>query len=451
MPVYHAVESGEANKRSSWAHWETYNTGRTRNASSRRGSVWGGANAGGRQYSTDGTLEGIERNRGPSSPELHLAGSVSRNGGVEVHGASSMLHNDPTYRLNLHRSPFTSASEKEDYNKNSQARLVAFSSQQNQAEAMLRRNPVKLSHVDFDGVNPALALHLIGAHFNRQHFTFMITYRPAIMDSLINGGPYCNKILLNAIYLSSSVYSGRKELRLDPADRESTGERFLRRLRILFSEYIDTPSIPTATGLLLSGAILVSKGQMSAGWVHTGIAYRMIIDLGCHLAVEMKAADTSTKSALQADIDLEIRKRLYWGAFLTDATQSLYFGRPQTLMPAQARVSRKLLDTYEELKMWLPYQDSSGQSWTQNDSSYAPRPAYAISTFNGMVGLFEISSRIVASFYSMQSLNISSSDVRQLKSSIELDLEQWFFELPDILKLDLDSETTFAPHQMTLL
>lgn len=359
-----------------------------------------------------------------------------------------MLHTDPVSRLHPRSSPPLSDTERDRCNETSRARLVAFASQQHQREDFLRQNANTLAEIDFDGVEPDLALHLIDAHFNRQHFTFMITYRPAIMDSLINNGPYCNKILLNAIYLSSSIYSGRAELRPESNDR-ATGHRFLSRLRSLLAEYIDKPSIPTTAGLLLSGAILVSMGQMSAGWIHTGIAYRMILDLGCHLAV--KTSNDSNKNALASDIEVEIRKRLFWGAFMTDATQSLYFGRPPSFLPSQARVSRELLDTYEELQLWLPYKDNKNNISHQGDGSYTPRPAYAISTFNNMVRLFEISSRIVTTFYSMESLTMSTSQIRQLAQSIEQDLNQWQTELPSFLTLDLESSTTYAPHQMTLL
>lgn len=387
------------------------------------------------------------QNRGPSSPELHLAGSVSGNGRIQVHGASSMLHGDPTSRLYPKEPLPISDLERKQQNEITKARLVAYASQQQQMEDLVRQDPNRLATIDFDGVQPDLALHLIDAHFNRQHFTFMITYRPAIMDSLINGGPYCNKILLNAIYLSSSIYSNHSDSK---HENEATNHRFLTRLRSLFAEYIDKPSIPTAAGLLLSGAILVSMGDMSAGWVHTGIAYRMILDLGCHLTVEDGGSQVSDQDSLQTDIHVETRKRLFWGAFLTDATQSLYFGRPPTLVASQARASHQLLDTFEELQVWVPYNGQQDTSH-QTDGSYTPRPAYAISTFNSKVELFEMSSRIISTFYSMESLNMSSADARTFKHSVEESLDQWFVDLPDYLKLDLDGPVTFAPHQMALL
>lgn len=387
----------------------------------------------------------------PSPSEVRIAGAVTSDGDIEVHGVASMFHRQSPGSNEMTSPRFTSGTEREKQNQISQARLVAYASEQKQRELILLRNPSMNQNLDFDGVDPELALHMIDTHFNRQHYTFMISYRPAIMDSLANGGRYCNKILLNAIYLSSSVYSDRVELRSNPSDPYSAGEQFYRRLRSLFPEHIDTPSIPTAVGLLLSGAILVSTGKISAGWVHSGIAYRMIIDLGCHLTIESRRANLTGETALLTDIELEIRKRLYWGAFLTDATQSLYFGRPPSLRPSQARVSQLLLDTYEELEAWHRYVDPRSPSPARPLGPYVPRPAYAVSTFNAMVRLMEISSRIIRAFYSMQSLQRSRGHIRELKGAMDVELERWFTSLPSHLKFNPDKDPTFPPHQLTLL
>ena len=147
--------------------------------------------------------------------------------------------------------PSPSRRDRDEYNQVSQARLVAYASHQKQRETLIFRSPQISSRIDFDGVQPELALHLLDAHFNRQHYTYLISYRPAIIDSLINNGPYCNKILLNAIYLSSSIYSDRPELRANPNDPQSAGEHYYQRLRYLLVDHLDKPSIPTARHVTL--------------------------------------------------------------------------------------------------------------------------------------------------------------------------------------------------------
>ncbi|KEF51710.1 uncharacterized protein A1O9_12345 [Exophiala aquamarina CBS 119918] len=74
------------------------------------------------------------------------------------------------------------------------------------------------ANVDFDGVPMDMAMHLLDLHWNRLNLIYLQTYRPAIMDSLFNNGPYVSELLLNAIYLQSSLYSDRKGLQLDAQD-----------------------------------------------------------------------------------------------------------------------------------------------------------------------------------------------------------------------------------------
>lgn len=385
---------------------------------------------------------------GPSPSEAIVAGAINHHDKLVVHGISSMFHQSARHkRASLAPNPIT-AEERRVRNQMSKARLIANAALQQQKENMLFRNYGISSKIDLDGVNPELAFHLMSLHWNRQHYTYLISYRPAIMDSLTNDGPYINSLLLNAIYFSSSILSDRIEVREDPLDPLSAGMPFYKRFRTLLADHIDKPSIPTATALLLCGASLVSHGQPSAGWIMCGIAYRMIIDLGCHMTVESRRIDRTSEMALLSDIDLEIRKRLYWGAFMTDATQSLYFGRPSYFRASQARVPQLLLDTFEELEDWTPYKDPLIST---DFPPYQHRPAYAISTFNAMTRLFSISSKIVHSFYSIKSLHNSSEHIRGVKVAAESELDQWQASVPAHLRFDPEMDSTPPPHQVTPL
>lgn len=51
----------------------------------------------------------------------------------------------------------------------------------------------------------------------------------------------------------------------------------------------------------------------------------MIMNLGLHLDADSYAADPSKKKTLE---EVEIRRRLFWGAFVSEKLQSLYLGRP---------------------------------------------------------------------------------------------------------------------------
>ncbi|CAK7235420.1 hypothetical protein SBRCBS47491_009287 [Sporothrix bragantina] len=384
-----------------------------------------------------------------SPSEARVAGvSQHDEGRLYVHGLSSILTPNPppipigsrTRRLPV-RETSTAAAK---------ARLVSNAALQRQREACLFRGP--RNTLDLDGVDVEMARHLLDLHWNRQHYAYLLTYRPAIMDSLAHGGPWANKLLLNAIFYSSCLYSDRPCLRLDPGDPQSAGLRFYTRFRQLLGDAMVESSIPSAVALLLCGATLVSQGRSSAGWALCGTAYRMITDMGVHLTLEPAAApgDVSSSRNLHSDIEREMRKRLYWGAFITDATQSLYLGRPPALVLAEARVPQLLLDTFEELEDWAPYIDYMAPS--PQDAllrSYSPRPAHAVSTFQAMARLFTVSSRMSREIYGIDTVKQPGENLVAARDSIDRQLEQWRSALPAHLRFDPDVDPVVPPHQIT--
>ncbi|CEL06441.1 hypothetical protein ASPCAL09618 [Aspergillus calidoustus] len=383
---------------------------------------------------------------GMSPCEARVAGAFHEHGCVSsVHGLASILN--PTSRAQHKKNISTMGWKGEGAVASSKARLVSNAALQRQRESRLYRQPTNL--VDFDGCEPDLARHLLDLHFNRQHYAYMISYRPAIMESLVNGGgPWVNKLLLNAIYYSSTLYSDRQGLRSDVNDPNSMSARFYQRFRQLLPDELDKPSIPTAVALLLTSATLVSQGKSSAGWNLSGTAYRMIIDMGCHLMLGPDYESLSNLDhgqLLRWDLEQEMRKRLYWGAYVTDATQALYLGRPCMFATVEARVPLRFLDTFEELEEWEPYLDRQA---TQHLPPYEPRPAHALSTFSWLARLFQISTRIT-SLYGIQTIKCTSEYLREQKFSIENELREWKGSLPAHLNFDPETCQTPPPHQIT--
>lgn len=162
--------------------------------------------------------------------------------------------------------------------------------------------------LDFDGVDPDLGMHLLSLHWNRQHHSFLITYRPAFMRDMACNGPYFSKLLLNAIYFGAAKFSPRLEVRKDPNDVRTAGWRYRERVRELLGGALDRSDITTIQALLVMTNSLFALGdERSAAWLYSGLAFRMLIDLGMHVDL------TSTRRF--SDEDLEIRRRVFWGAF----------------------------------------------------------------------------------------------------------------------------------------
>ena len=124
-------------------------------------------------------------------------------------------------------------------------------------------------------------------------------------------GPYFSKLLLNAIYFGASKFSPRQELRKDSEHVRSIGLPFRQRVRELLGGALDRSEITTIQALLIMTSSLFALGdERSAAWLYAGTAFRMIIDLGMHID------DPSRPNSRRlSDEDLEIRRRVFWGAF----------------------------------------------------------------------------------------------------------------------------------------
>jgi hypothetical protein len=392
---------------------------------------------------------------GLSPGEARIAGIFRQDGCVSsVHGLASMMNqtssggsrepNAPTYR-----NPRTTSASAVAVSK---ARLISYAVLQKQREPLMYIQPRSLA--DFDGCEPGLARHLIDLHFSIQHYAYLISYRPAIMESIANGGgPWANKLLLNAIYYASCLVSDRPGLQDDPDDPHSIGSRFYNRFCQLLGSEIGKPSIPTAVALLTTSASLVSHGRSTAGWNLSGLAYRMIIDLGCHLTLgpDCEAGnldlDPNGRDTLFHDLDQEMRKRLYWGAFATDVTQSLYLGRPCMFATVEARVPLTYLDTFEELVMWEPHVDPEAPA-SEQPPAYAPQPAHGVSTFGALIRLFQLCTRIIK-IYGIDTIKCDTQYLQNEVVDLERHLQSWSDSLPQHLRFDPERPFVPPPHQIT--
>ncbi|GLA26971.1 hypothetical protein AnigIFM63326_004153 [Aspergillus niger] len=389
--------------------------------------------------------QGQPTRRNSANRTCATRGSLGRHQ-IQVYGATSLLHShveapSTEDHLTEHREDLFSRKVTQD-------RLIAFSAIVRQKEAMIYSTPNVAANIDFDGVPMDMAMHLLDLHWNRLHLMYLVTYRPAIMDSLLNNGPYVNKLLLNAIYLQSSLYSDRSSLRSDPENSRTRGMMFYHRFKALLTSYVDKPSIPTVVALLTCGACLVQYGEQSASWLYCGMAYRMIIDLGYHL--DDSTSPQGGESLRVSALDREIRRRVYWGAYATDKSQSLYLGRSPGLHQSDSNVPIEFLDSYEELEEWKPYIDPQTQLYDAGVPIYRSRPSYALSTFQCLLQLSLITETIIKAFYSTRSTQSSEHALLQSRQRVKTQLDHWRQSLPAHLLFDPNSDETPPPHQMTL-
>jgi hypothetical protein len=279
---------------------------------------------------------------------------------------------------------------------------------------------------DIDGVDINLALHLLDLHWSRQHHTLLLTYRPAIMRDLRQGGPNCSIFLVNSLFACSSKFSQRIEVRDNADDPKTAGRRFFRRCDELLAKesLLMIPSIPTVIGLLLLGSTFNALGETSKGWLYTGYALRMIYDLGLHLDL---------KPTLENAESVEIRRRVFWGAFISDKLQSLYLGRSVAIHLRDAHVSRYLMDTIEEKELWKPYTDPMLSEIVRHPDDPSQPYILSVSIFQQLCLLSQIMTRIINGFYVV---GATAANARANLQTIDDSLDSWKRELPSDLRYD---------------
>lgn len=367
---------------------------------------------------------------------------------IQVYGGTSLLH-DQSSRDFWSNTPKEADEVDGTLKRAARDRLISLAALSRQRETILISNPSMTANIDFDGVPMNMAMHLLDLHWNRLHLIYLQTYRPAIMDSLINNGPYVSKLLLNAIYLQSSLYSDRKGLEMDAQTPRTTGMAFYKRFKELVVDCIDRPNMPTVVGILICGTCLVPYGKQKAGWVYCGMAYRMMVDLGYHLNIP-KTPEEGNKFRLSAT-DIEIRRRVYWGAYISDKYQSLWLGRPPALRESDSNAPREFLDSFDEMAQWVPYVDHQGQPLAVGSLAYQPRTCHSLSTFHALLRLATIASRVIDNLYSVKSATTPHSTLLQAKRELSAQLTDWNNNIPAHLWFDPDRDNdTLPPHQLNL-
>lgn len=262
------------------------------------------------------------------------------------------------------------------------------------------------------------------------------------MRDMAQGGPYFSKLLLNAIFFGVSKFSSRIDVRHDPDDVRTAGWQFRQRVKTLLGEEMDKSKITTVQALLVMSCSLFALGdEGSAAWLYAGTAYRMIIDLGMHVDAEHLPNLRSL-----SDEDLEIRRRVFWGAFVVDKLHSLYQGRPVSLQEGDIRVPTTFLDTYEELESWKPFAYPETRS-------YVGSPSYSVSTFVQLCKLSVIMNRILNKVYAERSSRRSVQELVNDLKFLHQELVQWREDLPGHLTFNPGDTSAIIPppHVLSLL
>lgn len=151
--------------------------------------------------------------------------------------------------------------------------------------------------------------------------------------------------LLNAVLAQAARYSDRP-------DAAYLGEYFSQRtLNAMAAEIDKGSSIPTIQALLIFSGLACTCGRSSQGWLYSGMAFRMMRDMGIHIH--------SRKLSLVGQfspVELALRQQIFWSCYTWDKTMSLCLGRAPTIHDTvPLPTTESMLDGEEaEEEPWTP-------------------------------------------------------------------------------------------------
>jgi hypothetical protein len=282
--------------------------------------------------------------------------------------------------------------------------------------------------------------YLLDCHWKWIQPFFNFIYRPSFMrDMRSQDGQYYSPFLLYSILAHSARFCKSRE-------RLQTYTYFLNQAKALLPAELDKPgSIPTIQGMLLLSANATSLGLRTQAWTYSGIAFRMLVDMGLHLDQDRLAAKSSF-----SEEDAEVRRRLFWSCYLWDKLISLYFGRMPVLQSTTRSPLAIILDDYAENDLWHDGKPLQCDFVSDVQPSYPSVAANSVSCFTHAGKLSEIINKIVVRFYCY-----SFREERQEESaeSLTADLLSWNKNLPVQLSrhFDLSKEHCPPAHIATLM
>ncbi|KAK1624793.1 fungal-specific transcription factor domain-containing protein [Colletotrichum phormii] len=261
----------------------------------------------------------------------------------------------------------------------------------------------------------------LGIHFFRwQYPHFMFIYREAFLcdhfskddgdgdDRSRKHRKYWSPALLLSICALGALVN---------LETKATSERFfLAAESIIMVTGLTRPSVATVQAFLCLALYEIGRGNLSKGWGYS--------DLG----LQRNPKDwVHHNSSLATPEDVEIRRRIYWGCYISDKLISLILGRPVYLVYDDAEVQpMETLPEPPEMNLWRPV----GFDEEYRESAKA---SSMISYLHEQIRLSRIIERMVSTLFSPRS-NLDDLGRRVCFDNLNLDLNRWRESLPDFAR-----------------
>ncbi|CAN9205833.1 unnamed protein product [Alternaria alternata] len=215
---------------------------------------------------------------------------------------------------------------------------------------------------------------------------------------------------------------------------------FASRARALLDVELDSPTLSTVQSLAILSGVESIRTLDARGWLYSGMAVRLATDLGLHLDNQVYV-DAGIIDAEEASL----QRVVFWGAFIHERMWSLYLGRPVSL-DEHAITTPPCVAKVGEQKLWRPYIDEYA------DFGFPALVDPIDELHRNNATLCAKMARIRDTLYSDSVVSVlGAQQLHDFASGMRAELAQWHKDLPESLKVDLASVSSFyVPHVLQL-
>ncbi|EPS33960.1 hypothetical protein POX_a01052 [Penicillium oxalicum] len=294
-------------------------------------------------------------------------------------------------------------------------------------------------------VDQALEDHLIELFFTWHNPSIYVVDKEMYMTARhrwrneYEDTPFYSEVLTNAMCAIGSAFEARYHPTFITFPK-SLAEFFADRAKALLEIELDSPCVATVQALVLMSSHEGASNRDARGWLYSGMSMRLTFDLGLHLDMTsyVNQGDMSSHEA-------DVRRAAFWGSYIADHFWGFYLGRPFRMNAGDVSVPKPAsgLDA-ERDSTWRPY----GLQASSDIAAQGLRnPAELIN--RQFVILWEMVSPVGHILYGCS--DISRHDLQRITFQVTEDLFAWKANLPYMLQVDLDDDSTpKLPHLLML-
>ncbi|KAK1763981.1 fungal-specific transcription factor domain-containing protein, partial [Phialemonium atrogriseum] len=360
----------------------------------------------------------------PGADDDMASSLTARMGSLQIAEDGQLRYYGPTSNLHISRNGLQGISR-------SSIRHVA-----SEGKAVLGR--AGLDHP----VLPSVEIHLAKLYFAWEdpaiHVVDEDIYfeaRRAWLDG--NTTPYYSETLNNAICAIGACLASGESLGVP----EPAPEFFSLRGKALLDIEMDSPTVATVQALVVMSALEAAFTRDARGWLYSGMALRLSVDLGLHLDL----AD-HCRSGMLSPRDVEARRTTFWGVFIHDSMWSVYVGRPWAAGVQYISTPRPPRDLDKvRMQTWNRYPAADSQSVPSGEGVFNPLESCTDAT----ISLCELMRKVNRTLYSGQRMDIKA--LVTFLTKMKNEFKGWLDNLHAELEVDPYSTTnTYTPGVLQL-